>query len=124
MVSDSFMESAVRILERPPSLKMDISKLKAQLNMDFILTNLVKVIFILEITHWLGTLKLHSIHVFCSRSPSGSPISESRKIRVKREFHETTKVIKIDHLCIQIDPWVLETGRHRPMDIGAILAAD
>ena len=31
---------------------------------------------------------------------------------------------KIDHRCIQIDRWVLETGRHRPMDIGAILAAD
>ena len=31
---------------------------------------------------------------------------------------------KIDHRCIQIDLWVLETGRHRPMDIGAVLAAD
>ena len=42
----------------------------------------------------------------------------------KRGFHETTKVIKIDHRCIQIDPWRLETGRHRPMDIGAVLSAD
>ena len=43
--------------------------------------------------------------------------------QVKRGFHETTKVIKIDHRCIQIDLWVLETSRHRPMDIGAVLAA-
>ena len=44
--------------------------------------------------------------------------------KLKRGFHETTKINRIDHRCIQIDPWVLETSRHRPMDIGAILAAD
>ena len=44
--------------------------------------------------------------------------------RVKRGFHEMTKMNKIDHRCIQIDRWVLETSWHRPMDTCAILAAD
>ena len=44
--------------------------------------------------------------------------------RVKRGFHETTKINQTDHRCMQIDRWVLETSRHRPMDTGAILAAD
>ena len=38
---------------------------------------------------------------------------------LKWGFHETTKINKIDHRCIQIDRWVLET-----MHIGAVLAAD
>ena len=49
---------------------------------------------------------------------------EAMLMCLKRGFHETTKVIKIDHRCVQIDTWVLGTGRHRPMDIGAVLAAD
>ena len=43
---------------------------------------------------------------------------------LKWRFHETTKVNKIDHRCIQIDRSVLETSRPRRMDIGAVLAAD
>ena len=42
----------------------------------------------------------------------------------KGRFHETTKIIKINHRCIQIDRWVKQTCRHRLMDIGAVLADD
>ena len=45
-------------------------------------------------------------------------------LSVKRGFHETTKIYKIDHRRIQIDRWVLQTGRHGQVDIGSILAAD
>ena len=48
----------------------------------------------------------------------------AHRAALKRGFHETTKVIEINHRCVQIDRWVLGTGRHRPMDIGAVLAAD
>ena len=44
--------------------------------------------------------------------------------QVKGGFHETTEINQIYHRCIQIDLWVLKTGRPRQMDIGAILAAD
>ena len=43
---------------------------------------------------------------------------------LKARFHETTKIEKINHRCIQIDRWVKETCGHRPMDIGTILADD
>ena len=39
-------------------------------------------------------------------------------------FHETTKINKIHYRRIHIDHWVLETSRHRRMDIGAVLAAN
>ena len=38
----------------------------------------------------------------------------------KSLFHETTKLIKINHRCIQIGRQVVETYRHRGMDSGAI----
>ena len=44
----------------------------------------------------------------------------SLKFLVKWGFHETTEMNKIDHRCIQIDLWVLETGRPQQKDIGAI----
>ena len=47
-----------------------------------------------------------------------------RGIIIKVRFHEMTKIDKINHRCIQIDRWVKETCRQRPMDIGAALADD
>ena len=34
----------------------------------------------------------------------------------KARFHETTKIDKVNHRCIQTDCWVKETCSHRPMD--------
>ena len=39
-------------------------------------------------------------------------------------FHETTKIYKINHRCIQINRRVMQTSRQRCMDIGAVLADD
>ena len=39
-------------------------------------------------------------------------------------FFKTTKINQINHRCIQVGRRVLQTSRHRRMDIGAILAAD
>ena len=43
---------------------------------------------------------------------------------MKARFHETTNMDKINHRCIQIDRQALQTCRHPPMDIGAVLADD
>ena len=48
----------------------------------------------------------------------------SKFVCLKAWFHETTKVNKINHRCIQIDRWVQQTCRHRPMDIDATLTDD
>ena len=45
-------------------------------------------------------------------------------LRLKGGFHEPTEINKINHRCIQIGRRHLHTNRHRPMDIGAVLAAD
>ena len=51
--------------------------------------------------------------------------SDSKTVgEVKARFHETSKVNKTNHRLIQIDLWVQQTCRHRPMDIGAALADD
>ena len=39
-------------------------------------------------------------------------------------FQETKKISKFNHRCTSIRWWVLRTGRHRLMDIGAVLADD
>ena len=44
--------------------------------------------------------------------------------RHKGRFHEATKSNEIGHRCIQIDRWVKQTCRHRPIDIGTALADD
>ena len=82
--------------------------------------------------HCAGELFLSSVfHTnWCSDSEEwvGLQMSTSGPLfpyfYLKGGFHETTKINKIDHRCIQIDHWVLETSWHRPMDTGAILAAD
>ena len=43
---------------------------------------------------------------------------------VKRGFHETRKINKIDHRCIRITRQVTQTCRHRPMETGTVLADD
>ena len=43
---------------------------------------------------------------------------------LKGRFHKTMQFDQINHQCIQIDRWVLETSQHRQMDIGAVLAED
>ena len=42
----------------------------------------------------------------------------------KGGFHETTNINEINHRCIKIGRQVTQTCRHRPMEIGAVLAAD
>ena len=43
---------------------------------------------------------------------------------LKGGFHETTNMNEIGHRCIKIGRQVSQTCRHRPMEIGAILADD
>ena len=43
---------------------------------------------------------------------------------VKGRFHEQTEIYKINHRCIQIGRRLVQTYGHRPMHMGAILAAD
>ena len=56
-------------------------------------------------------------------SSRGRPFVQER-VWLKGGFHEPTKMYKINHRCIQIGRQVLQTSRHRRMDIGAVLAAD
>ena len=45
-------------------------------------------------------------------------------IRVKPGFHRPANINEINHRCIKISRQVVQTFRHRQMDIGAILAGD
>ena len=36
----------------------------------------------------------------------------------KARFHDATEIDKINHGCVQFGRWVMQTCRHRPMDIG------
>ena len=47
-----------------------------------------------------------------------------RYMHVKGWFQETTKMNEIYHRRIQIGRQVIQTSRHRRMDIGTVLAAD
>ena len=55
------------------------------------------------------------VHLSSARgtSPSGSG-------RFKGEFHETTNMNEIDHRGIKISRQVLQTSRHRRLDIGTV----
>ena len=53
----------------------------------------------------------------CTDNPMNLKVSQWWPTQVKGRFHETTKINQIDHRCIQIDRWVKQTCRHRPMDL-------
>ena len=38
-------------------------------------------------------------------------------VAIKARFHETTNMDKLNQRCIQIDRWVMQTCRHRQMDL-------
>ena len=52
------------------------------------------------------------------------PCYEAEQVRVKGRFHETMNMNEIDHRCIKIGRQVVQTCRHRPTEIGAVLADD
>ena len=43
---------------------------------------------------------------------------------LKGGFHETTNINEINHRCIKIGRQVIQTCRHRPIEIGAVLVDD
>ena len=45
-------------------------------------------------------------------------------VSLKGGFHGRTNINEINHRCIKIGRQVTQTCRHRPMEIGAVLAAD
>ena len=47
-----------------------------------------------------------------------------KRNKVKGRFHGPTEIYKINRRCIQISRQVLQTSRHRRVDIGANLADD
>ena len=44
------------------------------------------------------------------------------KVCLKGGFHETTNIDEIDHRYVTISQQVIQTCRHQPMEIGAVLA--
>ena len=68
---------------------------------------------------------MYSIYIYSSSNQRGYTKALSGQTKkLKRGFHEPTEINKINHRCIQIGRQVLQTFRHRHMDIGAVLAAN
>ena len=60
--------------------------------------------------------------IFSIMNPLPLPIINV--LSLKGGFHGRTNINEINHRCINIGRQVTQTCRHRPMEIGAVLAAD
>ena len=59
--------------------------------------------------------------LYSKHMQKGAKVENPDMSFLKGRFHETTKINKINHRCVQINRWVKQTCRHRGMDFGVVV---